>query len=227
MYELYFHAMVERLFKSQFLNHCRKYPGVFHSVPVTRGRVEVAEDENTHFVAPRDGAPVVLYRQGPKDGCMFCGLASALAYFGDKTQARAIYDLQEEAKSNLSDWNLILHRMRSDYHTVRNENREQYIVNEDPWHHCLLFVVLEGEDGSTSHSVTICNGFIFDANVSHALKYSKKSLDWCCSAPGYSTRFLKFYRAVYFYPKKFSKFHRIPERQHAIFGEINLQNPNL
>ena len=110
VYKLDFHAMVERSFKSQFLNHCRKFPGLFVTIPVTRGRGEVAEDDDTFFVAPRDGAPVVLYRQGPTDGCMFCGLASGLAYFGDQRLARAIYDLQKEAKSNPSDWDLILHR---------------------------------------------------------------------------------------------------------------------
>ena len=131
-------------------------------------------------------------------------------------------------KPYTSDWNLIVDTMNQNYHIMTCNNNKQYVANDAyPWHHCLFFVVLEGSDGSTNHSITVCNSYIFDANISHALKYSKEALDWCCSAPGFSTHFARFYRAVYFYPKKFTKFHCIPQRQHTIFGDICYESQYL
>ena len=66
---------------------------------------------------------------------------------------------------------------------------------------CILFVVLEASDGAVNHSVAICQNFIFDPNLHYALKYDEKSLDWCCSSDDVQVHFVKFHRAVYFYPK--------------------------
>ena len=77
--------------------------------------------------------------------------------------------------------------------------------------YCVLFVVLEGSDGSVNHSVAICQNFIFDSNLCYALKHDKESLDWCCSSDDVAASFVRFHRAVYFYPKNLKKkIYRIP-----------------
>ena len=40
-----------------------------------------------------------------------------------------------------------------------------------------------GSDGSFSHSVFIFNNYISDGNLIDALRFTKYSLNWCCSAP--------------------------------------------
>ena len=80
---------------------------------------------------------------------------------------------------------------------------------------CILFVVLRSDDGSSSHSVSICQDLIFDANTNFALKFNQKNLDWCCSAPGIKTKFVEFEHAVYLYPRSIKYYHRIPSLQNS------------
>ena len=69
-----------------------------------------------------------------------------------------------------------------------------YCTNDKyPWHHFILCVVFKGADESTNHSISICNKFIFDGNLEHALKYSSKALDYCCNPPGYPSTFVGFH----------------------------------
>ena len=77
---------VKDTFKKDFLKKCRKELNMFHLVPA--GKVKIAEDKdyikqqfgNITFTFPRDGFPVILYRQELRDDCIFCGLASALEF---------------------------------------------------------------------------------------------------------------------------------------------------
>ena len=79
---------VRHTFKKEFLRTCRKEVNKFHSVPA--GNSKITEDEpylkqaigETHFCFPRDRCPVVLYQQESMEDCVFCGLTSALEFFG-------------------------------------------------------------------------------------------------------------------------------------------------
>ena len=165
---------------------------------------------------PKDGRPVILYRQGKTSGCLYCGLASALAFFGDNAKAKEIFNLQKQYDYKDSQWDHVIKQMEkcktNQYVAVRYEDTMPNAVLKEYPHieDAVLLVVLYGSDGSTNHSISICQGFIFDANLPYALKYSQKNLDWCCSAPGVNVKFVSFYKAVYFYPKKVFKHHRIP-----------------
>ena len=74
---------------------------------MTHSKGKTVKVHTKTFIPPKLGAPVVLYMQGEEDGCMFCGLASALAYFGDHQKAGIICELIKKANFDTSDWNLI------------------------------------------------------------------------------------------------------------------------
>ena len=66
----------------------------------------------------------------------------------------------------------------------------------------ILFVVLVGSDKSVNHSVSMCQGWIFDGNEEYGLKLNADNLGLCCSTPETRVEFVKFAKAIYFYPAK-------------------------
>ena len=164
-YQLDFYEMVEKLFRVQFLDYCQSNPGKFISVPVTHSKGNTVKVHTKTFIPPKLGAPVVLYMQGKEDGCMFCGLASALAYFGDHRKAGTICELRKKAKFDPSDWNLIMDSMTKNgprqYGIEKWDASMPYCTNDKyTWHNCILFVVLKGKDVSKNHSISIYNNML-------------------------------------------------------------------
>ena len=215
-YKLDFKNFVKWNFKGQFIRLCKQYPNRYHEIPIEKSKnQEVVKDERK-FIPPEDGCPVVLYQQGLTSGCLYCGLASALAYFGDGTKAKEIYNLKDNYDFSMNQWDHVIKEMEkrhsNAYIPIRYEDEldptvlQKYPGVED----CVLLFVLLGSDRSRNHSVSICQGYIFDANRQHALKLNQENLDWCCSAPGVNVKFVGFVKAVYFYPKKKMKYHRFP-----------------
>ena len=168
------------------------------------------------FTYPHDGRPIVKYPQGKSVGCMVCGLASALAFFGDDVKAKEIMGLLEETGNHSLGYNRILEQMRKkrthqyDPVAYKEEYDTKTLATYPHVYDCILFVVLRSYDGGCSHSVSICQDLIFDANTNFALKLNKKNLDWCCSAPGVKAKFDRFEHAVYLYPRSIKYYHRIP-----------------
>ena len=97
---------------------------------------------------------------------------------------------------------------------ISYESREdESIITKYPYFdECILMAILLGSDGLVSHSVSICQNFIFDGNRRHALPLSQESLDWCCSAPGIPVTFMAYFRAVFFYPAEIKKTYRLPRK---------------
>ena len=102
---------VKDTFKKDFLKKCRKEANRFHVVPT--GRCKIPEDEhyvkrqfgNIYFTFPRDNCPVILYRQESRDDCVFCGLASALAFFGAHKTGVHINDQRfKKYNKRQTDW---------------------------------------------------------------------------------------------------------------------------
>ena len=168
---------------------------------------------NGRWIQPVNGCPVNVYHQSIDDGCLFCGLASALAYFGDRQKAEFIFSLWK-MESTDSNWNIAVRGMQAKpdrYVCVKyEENISERTLKKYPHiKECVLCTVLVGADKSVNHSVSICQGFVFDTNSQHALKKNKENLDWCCSAPGSPSTFMKFHRALYFYPLMIKKEFRL------------------
>ena len=154
-----------------------------------------------------------MYQQGKTDSCLLYGLASALAFFGEQIGAKAIYNLHSRKNQGYNiQWNLAFEKMTSlNWVPVKyEENFSEETLRKFPYiQECILTVILLGLDGSVSHSVSICQNFIFDANRTHAMILNEKSLDWCCSAPGHKSSFDRYYKAIYYYPRKIRKNYRL------------------
>ena len=213
---------VKDTFKKEFLKLCRNELNMFHSVPAGNSRLVKDEPYVTQalgeilFSFPRDGCPVVLYQQESTDDCIFCGLASALEFFGAHKTAVVINNQRFiQYNENQTGWQLAHDVMQKNgWITIAYESREdEVIIAKYPhFNECILMVILLGSDGSVLHSVSICQNYIFDGNRHHALPLSKESLDWCCSAPGIPVKFIAYYRAVFFYPRETKVTHRLPRK---------------
>ena len=165
------------------------------------------------WVEPSNQHPVNFYHQAIDDGCLFCGLASALAYFGDSKKAEFIFSLWKLHKTD-PNWDTAVRGMQakpSPYFCVKYEEpiSEETLLKYPHIKECVLCTVLLAADGSVNHSVSICQGFVFGTNSTHALEENKQTLDWCCSAPGSQSTFVKFHKALYFYPKMIKKEYRL------------------
>ena len=169
---------------------------------------------------------MILYRQGKDNSCLFSGLASALAFFGDKELATSIYKVKSPKYYNYeTEWKLAYSCMRNyKWVPVRYEQKlSDNVKKEYPFiEECILLVVLYASDGSVNHSVSICQGYIFDSNCSHAMRLTKESLDWSCSAPGFPAEFIRFHKALYFVPPYIQKEYRLScnmERYEKLLSE--------
>ena len=46
---------------------------------------------------------------------------------------------------------------------------------------CTLVLIPIGSNGGIGHAVTLVGDLIFDSTATHALRFGKESLDWCCA----------------------------------------------
>jgi hypothetical protein len=47
-----------------------------------------------------------------------------------------------------------------------------------------MLAVLLGADGGAQHAVAVVDDLLFDSNLPHALKLTKRALDWSCNCDG-------------------------------------------
>lgn len=120
---------------------------------------------------------------------MVCGLASALVYFSENVKVREIMGLIDDSGKQSLGYNMILNQMRiihtHQYFKIKRKEDydEKNVEKNSHIKDCIFFVVLQVEDGSTSHSISICQIFIFDENTNFSLKLNKKKRGWCFSEP--------------------------------------------
>ena len=151
---------------------------------------------------------------------MLCGLASALLYFGDDVKAKEIMGLISPNRNKSLGYNIVLGQMimkRTHQYfpiTYKEEYNENNLEKYPHIKYFIFFVVLLSEDSSASHSVSIYQSFIFDINNNFTLELNKNNLDWCCSSSDKKSRFVKYDRAVYLYPRSIIYYQRIPSIIH-------------
>ena len=61
---------------------------------------------------------------------------------------------------------------------------------------------LLGDDGGTSHAVSIYNNMIFDSNMPFAMKYTQEALDFCCSTEEKKVKCLGVNKGICFQLRK-------------------------
>ena len=82
MYVLDYINTVLLRFTIEFLNKCRSIPNEFHPVDVTRIDKVESPKEVRKLEMLDHGRPSVMYKQKTTNGYLFCGISSALDYFG-------------------------------------------------------------------------------------------------------------------------------------------------
>ena len=175
-YFLDYEVHVKGNFTNWFLNRCRRKQGEYFAVPVGKPKGYLKDDRNYSM-------PSVKYLQKDTMGCMFCGIASALNYFGDSQKGEQIMALMKDQGVRHSDFDMVIKEMQREkthqYHVIKYKDelddvtKTKYLMIE----RSVLLVVLEGSDGSRNHSVSICDGYIFDANRTEAMAYTKENFD--------------------------------------------------
>ena len=138
-------------------------------------------------------SPNVHFQQGDKKLCALYSFSSVLAYTGHTKIAEELnHALQDrEEMGSLSEIYAIadfLQTTKLKYLQPKIFKRKKLNILEDKKDYPTI-VVLEGSDGSVSHAISTFGEWIFDANLQHAQKISKKILDWCVSSPDCPTEF--------------------------------------
>ena len=132
-----------------------------------------------------ENAPKIVYKQSAGErSCMILALANALHFMGEKAFARRLAGQSKHLQKKFDLINCLFSWMRNNSKglvIVRLDKKKAVVnpftLNENQLHS----ICLTGSDGKEDHSVAIAGGFIFDANVTHALTLSKEALGLCCS----------------------------------------------
>ena len=137
--------------------------------------------------------PRIEYNQGTKNTCIFDSAASALHYLGYERVARIIHI---EGQTNImtmdaGKMDCLVQLMREHCGTMiaskmepKREDGFEFLCASD-----MLTVVPRGDDGNTSHAVTVVDSMIFDSNYTNALPFCKESMDKICSTKQFSRKF--------------------------------------
>ena len=99
--------------------------------------------------------------------------------------------------------------------------------------HIVLGVLIES-DGNSSHAVCIHGGFVYDANEATAIPLCEEAMNYCCSTPTVSNKFVAFKHVTKFYYSgknpEIKRLMTIPKPDPR-FGESKVshvhQHPNL
>jgi len=131
------------------------------------------------------------YRMQPfgENSCVFTSLVNALHYIGDYVARDVLMrhlplsldpsNFTEYANTRCGMANRVFNDNVRGYTIKKEENIDILMMNDDVWP---KLCVLRGDDGSTSHAVTVVENYIFDGSCPHAIPLNKKNLDWCCSS---------------------------------------------
>eukprot|EP00957_Ditylum_brightwellii_P165632 12608788-Ditylum_brightwellii.AAC.1 len=52
--------------------------------------------------------------------------------------------------------------------------------------------IIESSDGGINHAIGICQNWIFDSNLPHAMELTKFNLDWCATSNSCAAKFVQF-----------------------------------
>ena len=69
--------------------------------------------------------------------------------------------------------------------------------------------IIEASDGTVGHAIGICDKWIFDSNLCHAMLLSKDNLNWCASCDTMNLKFVKFDVAYVFVKVRNNCFTRV------------------
>ena len=194
---------VEDMFGKSFVDHlkCMHASGGFIDVPVGKVRKSTLTTHKNLNVA---GAPNIKYPQGDVNLCIINSLTSVLHQIGFESEAKAIYvEYLEDAEGGQIK-NILVHSMKlarkylpKAFQYIRSNKLISFeqvkcILKDGE----ILLGVLSTGDFHQNHTVSIYNGFIYDANDQKAIPFCKEGLDYCCGdSDGKKGLFVSFHKS--------------------------------
>jgi hypothetical protein len=154
--------------------------------------------------------PVIKYPQGTENTCVFSAMTSVMHYLGfaeDAEKLDVCRKLFYDSPSHLEKLEGVMKHVVYCVQTnckrfISNRMQKVLNLNFDVVNHQFLrneiaIITLWAENGDRSHTVAICNNFIFDSNANHALDFNRASLDECSAG-----KFARVWKGYYFHQRK-------------------------
>ena len=152
-------------------------------VPVGEARVEdKAPTEITTNVH-------VQYPQNDHQTCLFKSVASAMHYLLKKDLASALSSIATKyvdipVTDQLNELCSVVEEKQDDVLVTKwltKKRVKKFHFNHTRNDRWVLTIIPLGHDGGIGHAISIVGDYIFDSTQTHALKFSKVALDWCCA----------------------------------------------
>ena len=194
---------VEDMFGKSFVDHlkCMHASGGFIDVPVGKVRKFTLMTHKNLNVA---GALNIQYPQGDVDLCIINSLTSVLHQIWFESEAKAIYnEYLEDAEGRqieiapVHSMKLTRKYLPKAFQYIRSKKQISFeqvncILKDGE----ILLGVLSTGDFHQNHTISIYNGFIYDANKQKAIPFCKEGLDYYCGdSDGKKGLFVSFHKS--------------------------------
>ena len=183
---------------------CKNKPNEWRNIPVGNFR----QKQNEECLST--SAPEIFYRQlNGENTCVFTSLANGLRYCGDLVAADFLIKNMKERLKEPDRITSAMYLLRNSVHKYNPwyvlKKRKRYGRSFDIFSDISSFptiYVLEGNDGATTHAVTVVDSWVFDSNACYAKPLTQETLDWCCSSIEREVKFYRVSEAVRFQTDK-------------------------
>ena len=189
---------VRKVLDNEYVDFIKEHytSGGFAKVPVGRVRKNSNLKMRSDLYDPN--APAVTYKQGDEDLCVVKSFVSALHIAGFQDEACEInrqYELiKDTADTKANALSTTIHIARyvmPKCIQFKHFKRGEFDCTKLRKNQVFLGTI-ETEDGHCNHAVTLFRGHIYDSNEEHALKISKKGLNFCSSDGQDKAKFVCF-----------------------------------
>ena len=181
----------------------------FVTLPPGRSRKRKhREGDSSETLPAHETLPALAYQQGNKAWCLPYSFASVLKFLSFHRAANEIATLAKKMEGRSLDFCVekVLKVMKKCLPWL---NAQKFGRGElDPLNDMLEYptlLVLEGDDGSTTHAVATACNLLFDSNLPNAQKITREWLDWCCSTDATRQEFACVFLAYRFVKDPSSK----------------------
>ena len=154
-------------------------------------------------------APVIKFQQCGEANCSVRALASALVHFGDNDTAQRLMSSEEDILASLQTNSKIASRIHAIIDFLRKRPRKynpkanhSQFFDESSMLSGVHFAELEDTESNRGHCIAIVidrnagESWLFDANLTHAIRLCAENLDWCCSDENNSERKFKCFACI-------------------------------
>jgi hypothetical protein len=125
------------------------------------------------------------YQQQEQHTCIFSSAASALHHYDMTEYAKFIHNLTTTSlvESNIFQFFLqdVLRKHKTRHFDAINAKKRGFTWETLDVKYVYI-AQLKNQTGDCTHTIAIYNGWIFDSNLSYAIKLNKENLDWCSAS---------------------------------------------